>query len=57
MLEIATRIIDEGRKPTDEERTKFATLKSHLETQPIEWRERLADQINRLAFALEGIGI
>lgn len=57
MLEIATRIIDQERKPTDAERERFNELRSHMERQPVEWRERLADQINRLAAALEGMGI
>ena len=57
MLEIAGRILGEGRKATEEERTRFKELSGEVEAQSPEWRERFADLIDRMAAALEGIGI
>ena len=57
MLEIAARILEEGRRPTDEERAEFMTLSGEVEAQPAEWRDRFADLVDRLAAALEGIGL
>lgn len=57
MLEIAGRILAEGRKPTDAERARFMELRGEVESQPLEWRERFTDLVDRLAAALEGIGI
>jgi hypothetical protein len=57
MLEIASRILSEGRKATEEERERFQALAGHVEEQSPEWRARFADLIDRLAAALEGIGI
>ena len=57
MLEIAGRILAEGRKPTDEERARFLELSGEVKAQPAEWRERFADLVDRLAAALEGIGL
>jgi hypothetical protein len=57
MLEIAHRILAEGRAPTPEEREMFRQLESEVGEQPPEWRERFADIVDRLAAALEGIGI
>lgn len=54
---IAARVMEEGRAPTDEERTRFQRLKKNLEGQQPSWRTRLADEIDRFAAALEGIGI
>lgn len=56
-LEIAEHIIREGRKPTEAERARFLELQSHMEGVSPDWRERLADAIDRLAAALEGMGI
>jgi len=57
MLEIAARILEEGRRPTDEERAEFMALSGEVEAQPVEWRDRFADLVDRLAAALEGIGL
>ena len=57
MLEIAGHILQEGRKPTEEERARFQELSGALEEQPEEWRSRFSDLVDRLAAALEGIGI
>ncbi len=57
MLEIATQILEQGRKPTEDEQTRFRELAGDVETQPAEWRERFTDLVDRLAAALEGIGI
>ena len=57
MLEIAHRIIAEERPPTDAEKALFAELEGHVEAQPLEWKERFADLVDRFASALEGIGI
>ena len=57
MLEIAHRIVAEGREPTEAERTLFRELESHVEAQPTEWKDRFADLVDRLAAALEGIGL
>lgn len=57
MLEIASRILEEGRKPTDEERQRFRELQLELRVQPQEWTERFADLLDRVAAALEGMGI
>jgi len=57
LLDIAERLVEENRAPTDEERERFTTLDEHIRGAHPDWRERLADQINRLAAALEGIGI
>ena len=57
MLEIASRILDEGREPTPEERAEFLALSAEVERQPAAWRNRFADLVDRLASALEGIGL
>lgn len=57
LLEIAHRIVEEGRSPTDDERRRFRKLEAEIETQPVEWRERFGGLIDRLASALEGLGI
>jgi hypothetical protein len=57
MLEIAGRILGEGRKATEEERSRFKELSGEVEAQPAEWRNRFADLTDRLAAALEGIGL
>ncbi len=57
LLEIAHRILEEGRAPTEEERAQFRALESELAEQPTEWRERFADLVDRLAAALEGVGL
>lgn len=56
-LEIAERLVTDGREPTDEERARFMELKAHVESSSASWRERLADTINRWASALESIGM
>ncbi len=56
-VQIAARIIEEGREPTAAERARFLELKAHMERAAPAWRERLADTINHLASALEGMGI
>lgn len=57
LTEIAARVMEEGRAPTDEERARFLELKSQLEKRPADWRSRLQDEIRRFAAALEGMGI
>ena len=57
MLEIAHRILEEGRAPTDAERERFRELEGSLDQQPTEWKERFKELIDRLAAALEGIGM
>lgn len=57
LTKIASRVMEEGRAPTEEERQRFLEVKSHLEKQPTGWRTRLADEIDRFAAALEGMGI
>ncbi len=57
MLEIAHRIVEEGREPTEAERTLFRELEGHVAAQPTEWQDRFADLVDRLAAALEGIGL
>ena len=57
MLEIAHRILEEGREPTEAERTLFRELEGHVEAQPTEWKERFKDLVDRFAAALEGIGL
>lgn len=57
MLEIAGRIIEDGRKPTEEERRRFLTLKTEVEEQDANLQGRWADMIDRLAAALESMGI
>ena len=57
MLEIAGRILGEGRKPSEEERARFRELSGELESQSPEWRVKFADLVDRLAAALEGIGL
>ena len=57
LTEIASRVMEEGRAPTEEERERFRTLKERLLGQPSTWRSRLADEIDRFAAALEGMGI
>jgi len=57
LTEIAARVMEEGRAPTEEERERFLTLRQHLEKQPSTWRTHLADEIDRFAAALEGMGI
>lgn len=57
LTDIAARVMEEGRAPTEEERERFHTLRQHLEKQPSTWRSRLADEIDRFAAALEGMGI
>jgi hypothetical protein len=57
LMAIAGKVMEEGRAPTDEERERFRRLKAALEAQPSTWRARLADEIDRFAAALEGIGI
>jgi hypothetical protein len=57
MLAIAHRIVSEGRNPTDHERARFRALEREIRDQPSEWRERFADLLDRLASALEGMGI
>jgi len=57
MLEIAHRIVAEGREPTEAERTQFHELEGRLEAQPSEWKERFAELVDRLAAALEGMGL
>ena len=57
LTEIASRVMEEGRAPTEEERERFRTLKERLLGQPSTWRSRLADEIDRFAAAREGMGI
>ena len=57
MLAIAHRIVDEGRTPTEGERARFRELEADVDQQPPEWRERFGSLIDRLASALEGLGI
>jgi hypothetical protein len=57
MLAIARRIVEEGREPTDEERALFRELEGKVQAQPAEWKERWSDLVDRLAAALEGIGL
>lgn len=57
MLEIAHRIFEEGREATEEERTQFRELEGSVDAQPPEWKDRFKDLIDRLAAALEGIGM
>ena len=57
MLEIAHRIVEEGREPTEEERAQFRELEGSVREQSPEWKERFGDLIDRLAAALEGIGL
>ena len=57
LTEIAARVMEEGRAPTEEERERFLTLRQHLAGQPSTWRTRLTDEIDRFAAALEGMGI
>ena len=56
-LEIAARIAEAGRAPTAAEKKRFQEIRGHLTKQPVDWRSRLADEIDRLASALEGMGI
>ncbi len=57
MLELATTLVSEGRKPTDEERARFLELKGHIGKVSGDWKSRLIDQIDRFAAMLEGMGI
>ena len=57
LTELAARVMEEGRAPTAEERARFAELKAKLAAQPADWKTRLADEIDRIAAALEGMGI
>lgn len=57
MLELATTIMQEGRKPTEAERARFLELKKHIGKVAPDWKARLVDQIDRLAAMLEGMGI
>lgn len=57
LTRIAGAVMDEGRAPTEEERARFREFRAHLEKQPTTWRQRLADEIDRFAAALEGMGI
>ncbi|MDJ0522885.1 MAG: hypothetical protein QNJ90_12525 [Planctomycetota bacterium] len=57
MLEIAHRIVEEGRQPTEEERAQFRELEGNVREQSPEWKDRFGDLIDRLAAALEGIGL
>lgn len=57
LTEIAARVMEDGRAPTEEERQRFLTLKKRIEGQPTTWRTRLTDEIDRFAAALEGMGI
>ncbi len=57
LTEIAGRVMEEGRAPTEAERARFLDLKQRIEEQPTDWRERLADKIRRFAAAFEGMGI
>ena len=57
MLELATTLMQEGRKPTEAERERFLELKSHIGTVSGDWKSRLVDQIDRFAAMLEGMGI
>jgi hypothetical protein len=57
LLDIAERLIEEGRSPTDEERRRFQELQAHVERRDESWRTRWRDEIDRLAAALEGMGI
>lgn len=57
MLELATTIIQEGRKPTEAERDRFLELKGRITTVEGDWKARLVDQIDRFAAMLEGMGI
>ena len=57
LTELAAKVIEEGRAATAEERVRFAELKAKLQRQPADWRTRLADEIDRIAAALEGMGI
>jgi hypothetical protein len=56
-LDIAARIAESGRAPTDAERKRFLEIRGHLQKQDAGWQARLADEIDRLASALEGMGI
>jgi hypothetical protein len=57
LIGIATRIVSEGRAPTDEERTVFLDLRRKLEGVEPTWRVRLINQIDHFSAALEGMGI
>ncbi len=57
LMEIAGKVMEEGRAPTAEERERFHRLRTALEEQPTTWRSRLTDEIDRFAAALEGMGI
>ena len=57
MLEIAAKIVAERRRPTEQERAEFRALSGEVQAQSPEWRDRFADLIDRLAAALEGIGL
>jgi len=57
MLAIAHRIVEEGREPTEEERAQFRALEGEVKAQPAEWKDRWSDLVDRLAAALEGIGL
>jgi hypothetical protein len=56
LLAIAAGIIEAGRKPTDEERERFLALRVRVDAAPATWRDRVADGIDRLAAAFEGMG-
>ena len=57
LTEIASRVMEEGRAPTPEERERFLALKRSIAKQETTWRTRLADEIDRFASALQGMGI
>lgn len=57
MLEIAHRILEEGRAPTEAEQKLFRDLEGSVDQQPTEWKERFKDLVDRFAAALEGIGL
>jgi hypothetical protein len=57
LTRIATRVMEEGRAPTEDERRRFRALRDHIDAQPADWKSRLALELDRFAAALEGMGI
>ena len=57
LTEIASKVMEEGRAPTEEERARFLELRASLEGQSQTWRTLLHDELDRFAAALEGMGI
>jgi len=57
LIELASTIMSEGRKPTDGERARFEQLSRAIASVKTDWKLRLVDQIDRFAAMLEGMGI